>query len=52
MRFFGPKDPRDPVGKNPTGRARKSSSRARRKAERKMNRDLEGTEYEEKKEDE
>lgn len=36
-------DPRDPVGKNPTGRERRSSGRARRKAARKLERDLKGT---------
>lgn len=35
-------DPRDPVGKNPTGRPRKSSSGVRRKAERKLEKDLDG----------
>jgi hypothetical protein len=31
----GPKDPRDPVGQNPTGRPRKSSAGKRRQEERK-----------------
>jgi hypothetical protein len=31
----GPKDPRDPVGQNPTGLARKSSAGKRRQEERK-----------------
>lgn len=31
----GPKDPRDPVGQNPTGRERKSSAGKRRQEERK-----------------
>lgn len=41
----GPQDPRDPVGKNPTGRARKSSAGSRRKAEKKLDKDLEGTQW-------
>ncbi len=32
----GPKDPRDPVGQNPTGRPRKSSAGKRRQEERKV----------------
>jgi len=39
------KDPRDPVGNNPTGRARKSSSRSRRNAANRLNRDLNGTRW-------
>ena len=39
------KDPRDPVGNNPTGRARKSSRRTRGKAARRMDRDLSGTRW-------
>jgi hypothetical protein len=31
----GPKDPRDPIGQNPTGRPRKSSASKRRKEEKK-----------------
>lgn len=42
------KDPRDMVGQNPTGRERKSSSRARRKAARKADKDLKGTPWEKK----
>lgn len=40
------KEPRDMVGQNPTGRPTKSSSRKRRQAINKSNRDLEGTEWE------
>lgn len=36
-------DPRDMVGQNPTGRARRSSSRSRRKAANNLERDLQGT---------
>lgn len=43
--FSGGKDPRDPVGNNPTGRARKSSSGKRRQAERKLDKDLKGSEF-------
>jgi hypothetical protein len=39
-------DPRDPVGKNPTGRERRSSGRSRRKAARRLEKDLEGTPFE------
>lgn len=42
----GAKDPRDTVGLNPTGRERKSSARSRGKAERRLERDLEGSQYE------
>lgn len=42
----GPKDPRDTIGQNPTGRARKSSAGKRRQAQGRMERDLEGTEWE------
>ena len=42
----GAKDPRDPVGQNPTGRARKSSAGRRRQAERRLERDLEDTPFE------
>lgn len=42
----GAVDPRDPVGQNPTGRERKSSARSRGKAARRMERDLEGSPYE------
>lgn len=45
-------DPRDTVGNNPTGRARKSSARARRKASRRVERDLKGTQWEKPEEDE
>ena len=48
----GAKDPRDPVGQNPTGRARKSSAGSRRKAARKADSDLKGTKWEKKKEGE
>jgi len=41
----GGQDPRDMIGQNPTGRERKSSAGQRRKAERKMDRDLSGTPY-------
>lgn len=44
-------DPRDQVGKNPTGRERRSSGGKRRQARTKLERDLEGTRYEEKKRD-
>lgn len=44
----GAKDPRDMVGQNPTGRERKSSAGKRRQAARRLDRDLEGTEYEKK----
>lgn len=47
----GAKDPRDMVGKNPTGRARKSSARRRGKKARGLDRQLKGTPWE-KKEDE
>jgi hypothetical protein len=40
------RDPRDPVGQNPTGRPRKSSSKKRRQAANKMDRDLKDTEWE------
>lgn len=43
------KDPRDPVGQNPTGRPRKASAGQRAKAERKSDRDLQGTRWEKKK---
>lgn len=39
-------DPRDPVGQNPTGRPRKSSAGSRRKAVRKMDRNLKNTKWE------
>lgn len=39
-------DPRDKVGQNPTGRARRSSGRTRRRAARALERDLEGWEPE------
>ena len=39
------KDPRDKVGKNPTGRERKSSAGKRRQEERKSDRDLNGTRW-------
>ena len=46
MGIFGKgKDPRDPVGKNPTGRERRSSAGKRRQAERKLDKDLDGTKY-------
>lgn len=35
-------DPRDRVGQNPTGRETRSSSRSRRKAARRLERDLNG----------
>lgn len=41
----GAKDPRDPVGNNPTGRARKSSAGRRGKAERRLDKDLKGTKF-------
>ena len=44
-------DPRDMVGQNPTGRERRSSSRSRRKASRKLERDLNGWEPGEENED-
>lgn len=44
------KDPRDKVGDNPTGRERKPSAGKRRQAERKMDRDAEGTRWGRKKE--
>jgi hypothetical protein len=47
----GSKDPRDPVGNNPTGRARKSSAGRRGKAERKLDKDLKGTEFDKKKDE-
>jgi len=47
----GAKDPRDPVGNNPTGNARKSSAGRRGKAERKLEKDLKGTEFEKKKDE-
>lgn len=37
---------RDMVGKNPTGRERKSSAGSRRKAANKLDRDLKGTDWE------
>ncbi len=42
----GARDPRDTVGQNPTGRERKSSARSRGKAARRLERDLEGSQYE------
>lgn len=39
-------DPRDTVGQNPTGRERRSSSKSRRQAANKLERDLAGTEHE------
>lgn len=38
-------DPRDMIGRNPTERPRRSSSGQRRKAARRLERDLEGTAY-------
>lgn len=48
MKIFGggAKDPRDQIGRNPTGRERKSSAGRRAKAARRRERDLKGTEYE------
>lgn len=40
------KDPRDTVGQNPTGRPRKASAGQRRKAARKLDRDLQDSPYE------
>lgn len=42
----GANDQRDKVGKNPTGRERKSSAGKRRQEARKIDRDLEGTQWE------
>lgn len=42
----GPQDPRDLVGKNPTGLPRKASAGSRRKAENRLERDLAGTRFE------
>jgi len=42
----GAKDPRDPVGQNPTGRARKSSAGRRRQAQNRLERDLQDTPFE------
>jgi hypothetical protein len=39
-------DPRDKIGRNPTGRVTRSSAGKRRKEERKLNRELAGTEWE------
>lgn len=39
-------DPRDTVGNNPTGRPRRSSSKSRRQAANRLERDLAGTEHE------
>lgn len=41
----GPKDPRDPVGQNPTGRPRKSSAGERRQEATKLERELSGTRW-------
>lgn len=38
-------DPRDKVGKNPTGRPTKSSAGKRRQVQRKVDKDLEGTRW-------
>lgn len=43
------KDPRDKAEGNPTGRERKSSAGKRRQAERKADKDLEGTRWGKKK---
>jgi hypothetical protein len=42
----GPKDQRDQVGQNPTGRARKSSAGKRRQEENRLERDLQGSPFE------
>lgn len=42
------KDPRDKVGKNPTGNETRSSAGKRRQAARKFERDLNGSRYEQK----
>lgn len=39
-------DGRDMVGQNPTGRERRSSAGQRRKADRRLDRDLRGTRWE------
>lgn len=41
-------DPRDMAAGNPTGRVRRSSSKSRRQAANRMERDLEGTQHERK----
>lgn len=43
----GAKDPRDQVGRNPTGRERRSSAGRRGKAARRLERDLKDTEWSE-----
>ena len=40
-----PKDPRDPVGQNPTGNPRKSSAGKRRQEERKLEKDLKNSKW-------
>lgn len=43
-----PKDPRDPVGKNPTERARRSSAGKRRQEANRLEKDLKGSRWEKK----
>jgi len=44
--FEGTDSNRDMVGQNPTGRARRSSAGQRRKADRRLDRDLRGSKWE------